>query len=390
MDPRLEKVLTRGVEHVIERDHLAAVLASKKKLRVKLGIDPTSPELHLGHTVVLRKLRQFQDLGHKAVLIIGDFTAQIGDPSGQGDRRKALTESEIKKNFSRYLAQAGKVIDVKKTEVRKNSEWHKKRGLAALLALARAVSVQQVLKREDFEKRLARGSEISLLETLYPLLQGYDSVAVRADVELGGTDQTFNLLMGRRVQRHFKMKEQDVLTVPLIEGTDGMRKMSKSYGNAIAITATPQDMFGKLMTVPDLLIGKYFTALTDAEAPRNLNPRDQKLRLAETIVGMYHSPAAAAEAHDGWVRVFSKKETPREMPEFSIPKAELPQLDAASFVARALGVSKSEAWRLIKNPGTVHLNDRNLTDPRKPDGVKLKDGDILRIGKRHFFRVKIK
>lgn len=387
MNPNLEKVLTRGVEHVIERDHLAAALASKKKLRVKLGIDPTSPELHLGHTVVLRKLRQFQDLGHKAVLIIGDFTAMIGDPSGQADRRKVLTESEIKKNFARYLAQAGKVIDVKKTEVRKNSEWHKKRGLAALLALARAVSIQQVLKRDDFEKRLARGSEISVLEILYPLLQGYDSVMVKADVELGGTDQTFNLLMGRRVQRYFKMKEQDVLTVPLIEGTDGMRKMSKSYGNTIAITATPQDMFGKLMTVPDLLINKYFTALTDVEVPRNLGPRNQKLLLAETVVKAYHSAAAAEKARAEWERVFSKKEVPQEMEELPILKNE--PLDATGLVVRALKTSKSDAWRLIKNPGTVWLNNKNLTDPRAPVGANLKDGDILRIGKRHFFKIKI-
>ncbi|MFH1192701.1 MAG: tyrosine--tRNA ligase [Candidatus Jorgensenbacteria bacterium] len=388
MEPRIERILTRGVEHVIERDHLAAALASKKKLRVKLGIDPTSPELHLGHTVALRKLRQFQDLGHKAVLIIGDFTAMIGDPSGQADRRKVLTESEVKKNFARYLSQAGKVIDAKKTEVHKNSEWHKKGGLAALLSLARAVSVQQVLKRDDFEKRLARGSEISVLEILYPLLQGYDSVMVKADVEIGGTDQTFNLLMGRRVQRYFGMSEQDVLTVPLIEGTDGVRKMSKSYGNAIAITAAPQDMFGKLMTVPDLLINKYFTALTDAEVPRNLGPRNQKLLLAETVVKAYHSAAAAEKARAEWERVFSKKEAPQEMDELLVSKNE--PFDATILVVRALNTSKSDAWRLIKNPGTVRLNDKNLSDPRAPVGAGLKNGDVLRIGKRHFFKIKIK
>jgi tyrosyl-tRNA synthetase len=286
---KIETILSRGTEQIIMRDHLENALRSGTSLRVKLGIDPTSPDLHLGHTVVLRKLQQFQELGHTIVLIIGDFTARIGDPSGRSETRKILTEKEIQKNLKNYLAQASKVVNVKKAEVRYNSEWHEKKGLAALLELARATTIQQILKREDFQKRLETDSEISLLETLYPILQGYDSVAVRADVELGGTDQIFNLLMGRRVQRYFKMKEQDIVTAPLIEGLDGTKKMSKSYGNAIGIAETPKEMFGKVMAIPDSLIEKYFTLLTDVDIPKNSDPYKSKMFLAETIVEMYHS-----------------------------------------------------------------------------------------------------
>lgn len=382
-----EIILTRGVEEVIDRNHLAKALAAGKKLRVKLGIDPTSPDLHLGHTVVLRKLRQFQDAGHKAVLIIGDFTAQIGDPSGQSEERKPLTEREVKSNLKKYLAQAGKVINIKNAEVHHNSAWHRKDGLAAMLAMAKAVTFQQIIKRADFQKRIDAGNDISVLEMLYPLLQGYDSVKVRADVELGGTDQKFNLLMGRRVQRHFGMQEQDVVTVPLIEGTDGVRKMSKSYGNAIPLSATPQDMFGKIMAVPDTLVKKYFTLLTDGDAPRDAGPRDQKLALAETIVAQYHSTAAAKKARAEWIRVFSKKEKPEEMRELIIPKGKILP-DVVSLYVLAAGGSKSNAWRQIQ-AGGVRLNDKTVTNVKEPLR-NLSDGDVFQIGKRQFFRIKIK
>lgn len=382
----LKNLLTRGVAEVIDRDHLAKALSSGKKLRVKLGIDPTSPDLHLGHAVLLRKLRQFQNLGHTAVLIIGDFTAQIGDPSGRSEERTPLTSAEVKKNMAKYLAHAGKVIDVKRAEVRKNSEWHKKEGLASMLEMARAATYQQVIKRADFQKRIDAGQDITLIEILYPLLQGYDSVKVKADVELGGTDQTFNLLMGRRVQRHFKMPEQDILTVPLIEGTDGVRKMSKSYGNSIRLTEVPNEMFGRLMAIPDALIPKYFETLTDLEPPRARlpdgqgNPRDAKLTLAETIVAWLHSPPAAAKAREAWIKTFSKKEAPSELDKVNV------KLGATLLHAvRAAGVtSNSEAMRLFTQ-GAIKRNDTVVRDPKAP----IANGDVVKIGKKKFVRVKV-
>lgn len=375
----LKNLLTRGVADVINRDHLAQTLSSGKKLRVKLGIDPTSPDLHLGHAVLLRKLRAFQDLGHKAVLIIGDFTATIGDPSGRDTTRPPLSAAEVKKNMKTYLAQAGKIVNLKTAEVRKNSEWLKKGGLATMLELGRAATYQQIIKRADFQKRLEADEDITFVEILYPLLQGYDSVAVKADVELGGTDQTFNLLMGRRVQRHFKMPEQDILTVPLIEGTDGIRKMSKSYGNYISLTERPNEMFGKLMTVPDPLISKYFETLTDLELPHG-NPRDQKLALAETIVAWLHSPAAGVKAREAWIKTFSKRETPDEIKTVKVKKN-------ATFleVVRAAGVpSNSEAMRLFAQGGI------------KTNGVVTKDakalvvnGAMLKIGKKRFVKISL-
>lgn len=374
----LNNLLTRGVADVVDRSHLAKALSSGRKLRVKLGIDPTSPDLHLGHAVLLRKLRQFQDLGHQAVLIIGDFTGTIGDPSGRDKTRPPLTDMEVRANMKKYLAQAGKIVNVKNAEVRKNSEWYKRGGLKTLLELARAATVQQVLEREDFQKRMRGGNEITVLEELYSLLQGYDSVAVKADVELGGTDQTFNLLMGRRVQRHFKMPEQDILTVPLIEGTDGVRKMSKSYGNYIGITEKPNEMFGKLMAIPDALIPKYRETLTDLDELHG-NPRDQKLALAETIVAWLHSPVAAAKAREAWIKTFSKKEMPSEMEKIKVKRGAT-LLDAV----RAAGVaSNSEAMRLFAQ-GAVKQNGVVVKDHKKTAA----HGDVLKIGKKKFVKIK--
>ena len=273
-EQKIRKILTHGVEEIIVKEHLEKALKSGKKLRVKLGIDPTAPDLHLGHTVPLIKLGQFQRAGHKIVLIIGDFTATIGDPSSRTEARKSLSERQVKSNMKKYIDYAGKIIDVKKTEIRHNSEWLKSGGVKLFLELAKGASIQQILKREDFRKRLALGNDVSVLESLYPLFQGYDSVAVKADVEIGGRDQKLNLLMGRRIQRSFGMPEQDIMTFPLIEGTDGVRKMSKSYGNYVALDEKPNEMFGKLMTIPDSLVKKYFEALTDTDSPRNLKPRD--------------------------------------------------------------------------------------------------------------------
>jgi len=380
--PSLETILTRGVEDIIIRENLEKKLNSGKKLRIKLGIDPTAPDIHLGHTIALRKMRQFQELGHKAVLIIGDFTAQIGDPSGKSETRKSLSEDEIKKNLKGYLKQAGKVIDIKKAEIRYNSEWHKKKGLKALLELARSATVQQILKRDDFEKRLNAGTDISILETLYPLLQGYDSVAIKADVELGGTDQTFNLLMGRKVQRYFNLPEQDIMTFPLIEGTDGVHKMSKSYGNYIGVTDEPNDMFGKVMAIPDTLIEKYFVTLTDIDIPENLSPYDAKMLLAETIVSEYHSPKESSDAKNEFIRVFSKKELPDNISEIKI-KNPISLIDL--LLLTNVG-SKSEARRLIEQDA-IKINGVPKTNLNEI--VSLKNGDVLKVGKRRFFKISL-
>jgi len=388
-----KKILERGVEEIIDKNHLETALKSGKKLRVKLGIDPTAPDIHLGHTVVLRKLRQFQDASHKAVLIIGDFTAQIGDPSGHAEARRPLSEKEVKTNLKKYLVQAGKVINIKKAEIRYNSEWHKKKGLKVMLGLAKAATIQQVLKREEFQKRMKAGSDISVLEILYPLFQGYDSVAVKADVELGGTDQKFNLLMGRRVQRYFNLPEQDIILLPLIEGTDGVRKMSKSYGNYIGLDEKPREMFGKIMSIPDSLIQKYFIALTDIDPPKNLRPRDQKLLLAETIVKMYHGKNAAGKAKENFVKVFSRKELPKNLPQLKLKTSAKggsasggKNYKLIELLIRAGVPSKSEARRLILQKA-VEINGAVKTDPNEK--LNLHGGEVLKIGKKKFFKIKV-
>jgi len=384
MDSKIKLILERGVEEIIERHHLEEALQSGKKLRVKFGIDPTAPNLHLGHTVPLRKLRQFQEAGHRVVLIIGDFTATIGDPSGRSEERKPLSEKEVKENMKKYLNEAGKVIDIKKTEIHYNSEWHKKEGLKAILSLAKAASVQQVLKRADFQKRMAAGKEISLLEAFYPLLQGYDSVKVRADVEIGGTDQKFNLLMGRQVQKYFNMKEQDIMMLPLIEGTDGVRKMSKSYGNYIAISEKSKEMFGKIMSIPDSLIEKYFLLLTDAEPQKNLGLYENKKRLARKIVAVYHGSKAATAAEEEFIKVFSKKEMVENFPELKVNNEQMEILE----ILIAAGIkSKSEARRLIDQKA-VEINGEVKNNPKEI--ILLRGGETLKIGKKKFFKIKVK
>jgi len=383
MVSNIDRLLNRGVEEVIEKSSLEKKLKSGKKLRIKLGIDPTKPDIHLGHTVPLRKLRQFQEAGHKAVLIIGDFTAQIGDPSGRSEERPPLTEREVRKNLKNYLRQAGKVLDLKKTEIRYNSEW-----LGCdpkiFLKLAALATSQQILERDDFQKRFREGSGPTLLEMMYPLCQGYDSVMVKADVEIGGTDQKFNLLMGRRLQRRFNQPEQDVITLPLIEGTDGVRKMSKSFGNYIGLEEKPKDMFGKIMSIPDPLIGRYFEFLTDQERPESVSPYNQKLLLAEIIVSAYHSQLAAVKAREEFLRVFSRKEVPNDLPAVKIDSHQLTILD---LVVAASGKSRSEARRLISQRAVV-LSERTCSDPA--ENVFPHSGDILKIGKRTFYKLQIK
>jgi len=359
---------------------------------VKLGIDPTAPDLHLGHAVVLRKLRDFQNLGHKAVLIIGDFTGTIGDPSGRSRERVALGEKEITRNMKEYLTQAGKVIDIKKAEIRHNSEWLAK-DVKDILELAKAGTVRQVMQREDFRERIDEG--LTILETLYPLLQGYDSVKVRADLELGGSDQLLNLLMGRQVQRHFGVKEQDILTVPLIEGTDGVKKMSKSENNYIGLSDKPADMFGKAMSINDDMILKYFALCTDVSSKqladiekslkgRGTNPRDVKARLAYEIVTLYHGEEAAGEAETEFNKVFQGKKLPTRIPVKNIKKdkVELDELIVLSHSAK----SKSEARRLVEQ-GAVKVDYARAKDPKEKIKIPTK-GILLQVGKRKFVRIK--
>jgi len=391
----MKDILTRGVAEIIERSHLERALKSKKKLRVKLGIDPTAPDLHLGHAVVLRKLKQFQDLGHKVVLIIGDFTGTIGDPTGRSEERKPLSREEIKQNEKNYLKELGKILDIRKVEVRHNSEWFLKEGIAAVLALAKAGTIQQVLHRADFKKRLDEGKDITLLETMYPLFQGYDSVKIKADIELGGTDQLFNVLMGRKIQRYFGLPEQDILTVPLLEGTDGVRKMSKSFGNYIALNDPPAEMFGKLMSIKDNLIIKYFELCTGVPEKRiselkrllktkKINPRDAKMILAYEVVSLYHGKQKAKAASEEFKRVFKAGELPNEIPQIKVKKGKMGIVDL--LVEIGFASSKSAATRLVTQGG-VRINGDRITNPKEIIEIP-KTGIIIRAGKRKFAEVR--
>ncbi|MEK7114816.1 MAG: tyrosine--tRNA ligase [Patescibacteria group bacterium] len=380
-----ERLLTRGVSEVIVKEDLEKALRqaqdSGQKLRVKLGIDPTAPDLHLGHTVPLRKLRQFQDAGHQAVLIIGDFTAMIGDPSGRTGAREPLTEEQVQKNLKKFLEQAGKVLDLKTLEVRYNSEWLSKLSIAKWLELQGKCTVAQIIDREDFRKRLHEGTVVGLQELSYPVMQAYDSVMVKADIELGGVDQKLNLITGRELMGKMGIKAQNILLVPLIEGTDGIKKMSKSLGNYIALDADPNEMFGKIMAVPDGLLPKYYECLTDAEFPLDENPRTAKIALGRIIVEMYHGQKAAEAAVENFINVFSNKEKPKDMPELRITDSELRIVDLLLMT----GVkSKSEARRLIEQGG-VKIDDEVKNNPNEI--IKIKNESILQIGKRKFFKL---
>ncbi len=376
-----EILLTRGVAEVVIKEHLESALKSGEKLRIKFGIDPTSPDLHLGHTVPLRKLRQFQDAGHKAVLIIGDFTATIGDPSGRSETRKPLTEEDVRVNMEKYLVQAGKIIDIKNCEVRYNSEWLSKMDFRELQTLMTQFTTQQLIEREDFHNRIAQHKPLWMSELMYPILQAQDSVMVKADIEIGGTDQKFNLLAGRALMEKSNMSPQDIVTVPLLEGTDGVRKMSKSYDNYIALNAEPLDMFGKVMAIPDELINKYYELLTDFDRKID-DPRESKLELAKIIVDLYNENGAGERAKDEFIKLFSKHEKPEHIDELKTSNNELEIVD---LLLQAGIESKSEARRLIEQGG-VKINDAVKNDINET--VKLKDNDILQIGKRRFFKLK--
>lgn len=387
MEQDIKKLLTRGVVEVIEKDHLEKALQSGKKLRVKFGIDPTAPDLHLGHTVPLRKLRQFQDAGHQAVLIIGDFTARIGDPSGRDKTRPRLSEKEIKNNFKTYLEQARKVLDVKKLEIRYNSEWFDKNPNLILELMSR-MSMERVMEREDFQKRIKAGHEVTMLEALYPILQGYDSVALKADVEIGGNDQKFNLLMGRRMQRKYDLPEQDILMLPLLEGTDGVNKMSKSLGNYVGLTEKPGIAFAKIMSIPDNLIIKYAELLTDlplAEMEDEIksDPRAAKIELARIIVEMYHGKPAAEKAAKEFIRVVSNKGAPKDISDICLGKKSFQLVEL--LVETKMASSKSEARRLAEQGG-VKINGKRENNPLKV--INLEKEILLQAGKRKFLKVR--
>lgn len=385
-----EHLIVRNVEEVIDRDHLRKALSSGKKLRVKLGIDPTSPDLHLGHAVVLRKLKEFQDLGSVAVLIIGDFTALIGDPSGRDKTRPQLGEKDIKENLKKYLEQAGKIIDIKNAEVRYNSEWLGKLNAAKIIELLGLLSLQQIIEREDFKERIAEHKSVRMHELLYPVFQAYDSVAVKADVELGGTDQTFNLLAGRSLMEKLGMAPQDIMTVPLLEGTDGERKMSKSYGNYIGLSDKADDMFGKVMSVPDKLLHKYFilcTGLEEADIEKlekELGPRDLKARLGSEIVKLYHGEKAAKAAEENFTRTFSNKEIPADLPALKLANKNLTATDVVAVAG--IAKSKGEARRLIEQ-GALEIDGKVFKDPNLK--LELRNGQVIRIGKKSFFRAEM-
>jgi len=377
------------------RDKLAAAVHEERPLRVKLGMDPTAPDIHLGHTVVMGKMRTFQDLGHKAVLIIGDYTARVGDPSGVDHTRPVLSDEQIEANAHTYLEQARKVLDLSEAriEIRRNSEWLADLSFADVLRLAANMTVARMLERDSFERRYRAGDPIGVHEFLYPLMQAHDSVAVEADVELGGTDQTFNCLAGRELQRAAGLPAQVVLTMPLLVGLDGTEKMSKSKGNYVGVTDSPGEMFGKLMSIPDGLMENYFTLLTRVpmdevrQVLRDAHPRDAKERLARTVTARYQGDAAADAAAEDFRRVFAEHEQPSAIPETLVPADELEngRIGLARLIALAgFAGSNSEAMRLIRQ-GAVRLDEVPATDPKA--FVEVTPGAVLRVGKRRWTRL---
>ncbi len=388
------KELARGTEEILIESEFIAKLKKGKPLRIKAGFDPTAPDLHLGHTVLINKMRQFQEAGHHILFLIGDFTGMIGDPTGKSATRPPLTEEQVKQNALTYQEQIFKILDPAKTEIVFNSSWMSQLGSAGLIQLAAKYTVARMLERDDFSKRYKSGQAIAVHEFLYPLVQGYDSVALKADVELGGTDQKFNLLVGRELQRQYGQEQQIVMTMPLLEGLDGVNKMSKSLGNYIGITDTPTDMFGKIMSISDELMWRYFELLSfkplseiqrfKTEVEQGVNPRDLKFLLAEEIIERFHSKAAAVGAREEFIARFQKGALPDEIPEVSLTtdKATMPitsLLKDAKLVA-----STSEAIRMIQQGGVKidgeKVEDRNLL-------IKKGSVAIFQVGKRKFAKV---
>ena len=388
--------IKRGAEEILVEEELIAKLKEGRPLRIKLGMDPTAPDIHLGHTVILNKLRTFQDLGHEVILLIGDFTALVGDPSGKNATRPPLSEEAIKINALTYAEQAFKILDPARTRIEYNSTWLKELGATGMIKLAAKQTVARMLERDDFKKRYANGQSIAIHEFLYPLLQGYDSVALKADVELGGTDQKFNLLMGRELQKDAGQPAQCVLMMPLLVGLDGVKKMSKSSGNYIGVHDAPNDMFGKIMSISDELMWSYYELLSTrplAEitqfkadiAANKLNPRDVKIWLAKELIARYHDEAAAEAAHNDFTQRFSKNAIPDEMPEVTVAAPAEGIAVGNLLKEAALVETTSEALRMIKQNAV------------KRDGEVIADGKLLvtagtavwQVGKRKFARITV-
>ena|ERR1051325_5815208 len=389
-------LIRRGAVDLISEEEIAKKIerarAKNKPLVVKFGADPSSPDLHIGHGVVLRKLRQFQDLGHEATLIIGDFTAMIGDPSGRQKTRPMLSEEEVKNNAETYVEQVSKILDRDKLKILYNSSWLGPMNFTDVIKLAGTYTVSQMLEREDFHKRFNEELPISLHEFLYPLAQGMDSVAIKSDIELGGTDQKFNLLVGRELQRHYGHEPQSILTMPLLEGTDGERKMSKSYGNSINFSDSADEMFGKTMSIPDTMIYRYFelatnvpdlAAIKSSLEDSSVNPRDLKVRLGQEIVRNFYGNDAAEQAYEKFRTMFVKKEVPDDIEEVTVATEVLPITDF--IVDQKLAASKSDARRLIEGGG-VTIDGNKVLDPRS-SFAPTKEGVVLKVGKRKFLRV---
>lgn len=385
-------VLLRGVEGLYSADELRAKLDSGRQLVIKLGLDPTAPDIHLGHSVVLRKMRQFQDLGHKALVVIGDYTARIGDPTGRDTTRPILSEEEIERNAQTYLDQAGAILDSDpaRLETRRNSEWLAKLTFADVLRLTGQVTVQQMLHRESFKARIADEREIMVSEFMYPLMQAYDSVVIEADVELGGTDQTFNNLMGRQIMSQRDMEKQVVMIMPILVGTDGTEKMSKSKGNYVAVTDAPNEMFGKIMSIPDALMSNYFELLTELPSERiasltdagETHPRDAKDILGRSIVESFHGTDAANEASAEFRRRFAENQLPSDLETRTASASPIGIIKL--IVECGFASSNGEARRLIEQ-GAVTFADVKVTDPKAQ--VTIDDEPILKVGKRRVCRV---
>ena len=384
--------LTRNAVECLPRGGLEAKLATAAKegrpLRVKLGLDPTAPDIHLGHTVVLQKLREFQDLGHRVVLIVGDYTARIGDPSGRSSLRPPLSGEDIDANARTYQEQAFRILvdDPERFELRFNGEWLDMR-MEELFALTRTATVAQMLERDDFARRYAARQPISVLELLYPLMQGYDSVAVRADVELGGTDQTFNLLLGRDVQRAYGLPEQVVLTVPILPGVDGSEKMSKSLGNQVGVTDSPDQMYGRALSLPDAAMATWYDLLLGVQPPPHESPRDAKRALARALVERFHNTDAAQAAEDQFDRIHVRHELPDDVPELEIAANGAP-VHLPAVLADAFGISRSEARRQLAQGG-VRVDGEPLDEDDVDLAAEALDGRVLQLGKRRFARLRI-
>jgi tyrosyl-tRNA synthetase len=380
------RFLTRNAVDALPEGQLERQLAQDRPLRVKLGVDPTTPDIHLGHTVVLRKLREFQDLGHQVVLIIGDYTARVGDPSGRSTIRPFVDPAEIDRNAETYEEQAFKVLERSRTEVRHNGEWLDM-PMEDLFRLARTSTVAQLLERDDFAKRYAAGEPISILELLYPLMQGYDSVMVRSDVELGATDQKFNVLLAREIQKAYGVEPQSILTMPILPGIDGVQKMSKSLGNYVGVEDPPEEVYGKLMRVPDEVMPVYYSLLLDTPLDPSIAPRDAKRAMARELTARLHGEAAAAAAEERFDTVHVRRELPEQIDDFSFGANGEEAVHLPALLADAFGISRSEGRRMLAQEG-VKLDGEILDDSALDVPAERLDGAVLQLGRRRFKRLR--